>query len=216
MKEVAVHANGVGSKGAPVLGAVVLAWATVLPASRAEACRCVPRTLEEHVREAAAIFEGRVRSIEPADPTGPGGGPLRVVFDVVQTWRGANAERVEVITAGSSAACGYGFEVGHSYLVYADATENGGLSVGLCSRTRPADEADEDRERLGSGVVPVEVDEGEHPDRARNPVPPVPPRGGACAGCAAGGRGPDGPWRPFAVALVVLARRRRAYRPGAR
>jgi hypothetical protein len=52
---------------------------------------------------------------------------------------------VSVTTAGSGPACGYTFKIGGQYLVYAYRPKDGsGLSVSLCSRTRPLANAAED------------------------------------------------------------------------
>jgi hypothetical protein len=167
-----------------------------LPA-RGHACSCMAQTVEAAIEEAAAIFEGRVAAIEPGE------GGLHVRFDVVQTWRAADSEHVEVITAADSAACGYAFEVGRSYLVYARDAD-GALHTGLCSRTQPIEEADEDRVALGSGTIPVDVEDD--PDRPP-PRQELAPRGG-CAGCAVDGpRGDLGALLAL-VPLAVLARRR--------
>jgi hypothetical protein len=174
---------------------LTLAWATPAPA---RACTCAERTLEQHIADADAIFEARVVSVEPLNPAGAGGGPLRVTLDVVQTWRDANAESLEAITPGHAAACGYPFEVGRTYLVYARRVD-GALHVGLCSRTRPIEEAGEDRARLGSGVVPVDVDDEDAPDEERRRPQQLPPRGG-CAGCSAGGRANP----PIGAAVLML------------
>jgi hypothetical protein len=50
---------------------------------------------------------------------------------------------VTVTTCGNGACCGYFFETGQAYVVYATG-EGKALDVSLCSRTRPlADNADE-------------------------------------------------------------------------
>jgi hypothetical protein len=202
----------------PVLVVALLA-ASALPMSRAHACTCAQRSLEQQIAGAAAIFEARVAAIEPIDPA-VGGGPLRVRLEVVQTWRGANSERVEVRTQSSDAACGYAFEIGRSYLVYADEAE-GTLHVGLCSATKPMEEADGDRELLGSGSIPVDIadqpevhdgtDEGARAS-TRGGTGAVAPRGGGCASCAIGapdrGRAAIASAWISVLAGILFARRR--------
>ena len=167
-----------------------------LPASRAEACSCAELGVEEAIAGAHAIFEGVVDSSEVDDAA-----DVRVVrFAVTQAWRGVSTERVEVHTHASEAACGYSFEVGRAYLVYASRASDDGLRVSLCSRTRLMDEAGEDRRVLGSGVVPVDVvDEEIEPVR---PARTAPSRAG-CASCASLGLGSDG-WLALAAVLVVI------------
>ena len=159
-------------------------------------------TFEDARASAAAIFEGRVDTIEP-----DAAGGLRVRFHVTQAWRGVEHESVEITTATDSAACGYAFEVGQHYLVYASQAETS-LAVSLCSRTARMDDASEDRQLLGSGVIPVDVQ-----DDAEEPTPREPPATRAgCASCTVASS--EAP--PLAIAgtllSLVLARHRRRSR----
>jgi MYXO-CTERM domain-containing protein len=185
-----------------MLAAVRLLLALVLVVlcarpGEARACSCMAQSIEDAIAGSDAIFEGIVDSIEEGD------GVRHVRFSVTQSWEGVETERVEVTTSASSASCGYPFEVGTAYLVYA--TEDAGLEVSLCSRTRPMDEADEDRRELGSGVVPVEItDEPIEPVR---PPRTAPGRAG-CASCAVG-RGERPALGLVVVALALASRRSR-------
>jgi len=149
---------------------------------------------------ATAIFEARVASIEVAD------GQRHVRMDVVQTWLAAEHEHVEVVTAETEAACGYSFEVGQSYLVYASALEGEAYRVSLCSRTRRMVDADDDRALLGSGVVPVDIEDGPEEPRAVR----TPPARGGCASCGVTDtRGGLGALAMLtAIALTIWIRRR--------
>lgn len=168
---------------------------SVLP-GEAHACSCMAQSIEDAIAGSDAIFEGIVDSIEEGD------GVRHVRFSVTQAWEGVETERVEVTTSASSASCGYEFEVGTAYLVYA--TEGDGLEVSLCSRTRPMDEADEDRRELGSGVVPIEItDEPVEPVR---PPRTAPGRGG-CASCSASRS--EAPLGLLVLALALATRRTR-------
>ncbi|WP_157068529.1 MYXO-CTERM sorting domain-containing protein [Sandaracinus amylolyticus] len=157
---------------------------------------------EQLAAEADAIFEGRVASIEPA-----GEMHVRVRLDVVQTWREANAEHVEVRTASQSAACGVHFEVGRSYLVLAERAD-GEWTASLCGGTRAMEDADDERLSLGSGVIP-----GRHRgrrDRVHGAASAdAPAARGGCAGCAI--TSPAGSPIAPAIALVIAMwmRRRR-------
>ncbi len=156
------------------LSLLLLAIAWLVP-GRASACSCMEQPFEAARAGAAAIFEARVASVEVAE------GTRHVHLDVVQTWLAAEHEHVEVVTAETEAACGYSFEVGRSYLVYASGVESDAYRVSLCSRTRPMEDADDDRAMLGSGVVPVDIVDApaEEPATVRTP----PARGG-CASCS--------------------------------
>ncbi len=170
----------------------------------AEACSCLEQPFETAHEGATAIFEGRAASITETED-----GRVIVTFDVVQTWREAGHEHVEVITANDEAACGYPFAVGTSYLVYASGTEGERYLVSLCSRTARMADADGDRALLGSGVVPVDVvDDPEAADPVRRP----PPTRAGCASCGVLRTGHEAgalvAW--IALAIALFARRSRS------
>jgi hypothetical protein len=73
---------------------------------------------------------------------------LDVEIQVDRSWKKARCGTVVVQTPSDSAMCGFGFEVGKSYLIYAD-MQKGKLSTNLCSRTRTIEEAGEDLAALG-------------------------------------------------------------------
>lgn len=64
---------------------------------------------------------------------------------------------LEIISEESGAGCGYPFQSGRSYLVYADFADDGSLGVSLCSITRPIESAGEALSLLGKGVPPEGV-----------------------------------------------------------
>ncbi|AKF03345.1 MYXO-CTERM sorting domain-containing protein [Sandaracinus amylolyticus] len=184
------------------IAALIASACALLGVPRAHACSCVETPFEQLAAEADAIFEGRVASIEPA-----GEMHVRVRLDVVQTWREANAEHVEVRTASQSAACGVHFEVGRSYLVLAERAD-GEWTASLCGGTRAMEDADDERLSLGSGVIPVDIEDEETASTEQHPQT-LPPRGGGCAGCAI--TSPAGSPIAPAIALVIAMwmRRRR-------
>jgi hypothetical protein len=163
-------------------------------AAPARACSCLQMPPRQVFEESDAVFEGRVLEIVPND------NGITARLEVVQSWKGVEIERVEVRTAGDSAACGIAFEVGTSWLVYAD-DENGVLSTGLCSRTARIEEAEEDLAALGAGVVPVEVDED---DEVEEPETNEPPARGGCASCSAA-RSDDSDAIAIVLSLFVVA-----------
>jgi len=180
-----------------VLAALVLASS---PAP-ALACSCAEQSFEMAEHGAVAIFEARVAAIETV------GDASHVRMDVAQTWRAAEHEHVLVVTASSEAACGFTFEIGRSYLVYASGLEGDAYRVSLCSRTRRMEDADDDRGLLGSGVVPVDIEDA--PDEA--PAARVAPTRAGCASCSAGRATSRGAWLVLGL-LALLASRRRSPR----
>ena len=138
---------------------LTLASSSLLGPARARACSCLEESPADAALAADAIFEGRVVAVEsPAE--GAQGSPVRVTVRVTQQWKGVSTEEVELTTAPRSAMCGYAFELDQLYLIYAHA-EGDRLRVSLCSRTKPADQADEDRTHLGPGTTPVDPNAGD-------------------------------------------------------
>ena len=194
---------------------LALAVAAIIAAApeRAHACSCMMIEQPEAFEQSASVFEGHVTRVEaPADPHGAG--QIRVTLDVVRTWKGADAEQVEVVTASNSAACGYNFEQGKSYLVYTNAGEAGGPeNVSLCSRTAPmdVDSAAADIAAMGEGVTPASPVDPAPPTTGGEEPAPSPTSGGqttqyeaGCASCAVGSeRSSAGP-ALLAGALVLL------------
>jgi len=184
--------------------AATLALAAFKPAAAA-ACSCMQQTQEDAAQNASAIFEGRVTRIE--DPSGQ----PKVHFQVVRSFKGPSQESLTASTANSSAACGYGFEEGKSYLVYAS-QEGEALVVSLCSRTAPLESATEDLNKLGLGVTPFDPGAGsETTPPPSTPAPASGPAKGGCASCTIGARTPAGHERRAheqhalsALALLVL------------
>lgn len=109
--------------------AVLLAIATplvVAPATPACACSCVAFTEPEAVARAEVVFDGVVLGLQGDDRSA-----RRVRFAVENLVKGQAGDRVEVTTEGSSASCGYDFEVGRRYRV--NVTDG---NTGLCSGNR--------------------------------------------------------------------------------
>lgn len=130
-----------------VLAALAVALAAAAPA---HACTCAPPgPPAAELAAADAVFSGRVISVEATrqEDRFP---RLTVRFALAEVWKGLpEGEVATVTTAGDSAACGYHFEPGEEYLVYAQEGDPGSLSTGLCTRTSPLDDADEDLAALG-------------------------------------------------------------------
>jgi hypothetical protein len=161
-----------------LLAAFFLAWT-----GPAHACKCAePPSARDALASAGAVFEGRVEKLTPA------GNDLVVEFSVTQGWKNAATERLRLRTPLASAACGYPFNAGESYLVYADAGAGDGLRVSHCSRTRLAAEGEPDVAELGLGVVPFSP--SPHPLAKQTEGPlgaqQKKPAAGGCASCSVG------------------------------
>jgi MYXO-CTERM domain-containing protein len=121
--------------------------ASLSQTSEARACSCMKLSPAEGLSSSYAVFTGKVTKVERNESTKFGG--LSVTLQVGKVWKGDVGEEVEVHTAGNSAACGYSFAKGETYLVYASRDEADPMRVSLCSRTALVSNADEDLEFLG-------------------------------------------------------------------
>lgn len=132
-----------------IAGYVGLLLGLALSAPTARACTCIgPPPPAEALSEAAAVFVGTADDLDEVD--GQRGKELSVRLHVDRVYKGLEGEQVAVRTASNGAACGFGFERGERYLVYAHEYE-GQLRVSLCSRTRAAAHARADFRALGAG-----------------------------------------------------------------
>jgi hypothetical protein len=69
-------------------------------------------------------------------------GPHRAVFiRVVHTYRGQATGTVIVLTGMGYGDCGFDFETGKQYLVYADRGDSGSLFTSICTGTSPLEQA---------------------------------------------------------------------------
>jgi hypothetical protein len=116
-----------------------------------KACTCAgTRSTCESYGSANAVFVGTVVGVrvnksqksneraEEIDWT-----PVAFKFVVEQPYLGVAGIQVEVFTGRGGGDCGYNFQVGQRYLVYANAYQNK-LSTGICSRTKLYSSATED------------------------------------------------------------------------
>lgn len=134
-----------------LLGLILAAAAPPLFPGTAHACSCVaPPAPMVALGEAGMVFVGTVISI---DGSRSGSDPLQVDFRAEENWKGQATAAVSVSTASNSAACGFEFEAGERYLVYADLQDGGKPTVSLCSRTTLAAQASADLADLGPGAV---------------------------------------------------------------
>lgn len=123
-----------------------------------QACSCdlpYPKlSLSQQVKKARkqsqAVFVGRVFDI--VNP--PGSYIVVVKFRVESVWRGKLAKEVSLTTGRGNGDCGYRFEVGQSYLVYAYGSDETDLATNICQRTAAISDATVDLKLLGKGKVP--------------------------------------------------------------
>jgi 5-hydroxyisourate hydrolase-like protein (transthyretin family) len=130
-----------------LLAALALALPALL-AREARACSCAgDRAPCQEYWQADAVFVGEVvgESKLTLEEDSYKNTMRLVRLAVEQPLRGVEAAEVEVATGWGGGDCGYQFQRGVRYVVYADRGEKDGrLYTGICMRTRPLAEADED------------------------------------------------------------------------
>jgi len=124
----------------------------------ARPCSCVPPLPpEEEYARVDAVLKGTVFDISLTTPPDY----LDVQVIVSGYWKGTVVPLMHVYTPLDEASCGFEFEIGTEYLIYAfDSTEPCCPTVvtGICTRTRVLSSAQEDLDYLGD-PLPVPVDE---------------------------------------------------------
>ncbi|MFN2318970.1 MAG: hypothetical protein ABR500_04745 [Dermatophilaceae bacterium] len=138
-----------------LLGAMI---ALVAPQACA-ACSCLVMTFSEAADQADVVFVGTVTGRE--DGQGSELGPsVDYTFAVDEVYKGSADEVSVVQTADNSAACGFNFDEGETYLVMAGSSA-AGLETNLCTGTTlAADVAAGDLESLGEPTDPEPVAAG--------------------------------------------------------
>lgn len=117
----------------------------------ATACSCVPLTPAQAFERADTVFVGEVTSFKTK--SGLFGrssiDPTTVNFKVMEVWKGPRRGTLTIGTVRSEVSCGYEFQEGLRYLVYA---RDG--RTRLCDRTALTIQATEDLAALGDGWKP--------------------------------------------------------------
>jgi len=116
------------------IAAASVAAALLFASSNVLACSCTnEKTLLEEFNAAAVVFGGTVTDIQPA---GDGVNEI-VTFTPTVRWKGGLDAAQNVLDALNEGICGFPFQLGQSYLVFAfNTTFNGhpAIFTHLCSR----------------------------------------------------------------------------------
>jgi hypothetical protein len=109
-------------------------------------CTCImPPPPAQAFAQADAVYLGKIISFEPDSVNG-----WVAKIDVLRLWKGDKDAADELFTSSGSATCGYYFQVGQTYVVYAYKSANGRLRTSICTRTNPIQLAAEDLKFLDS------------------------------------------------------------------
>lgn len=127
---------------------VVVGWLLVT-SSAAHACSCMtPGTPCESYGTANAVFVGTAVSVRELER--PKSGDVDTwhyqrayKFSVEQSYLGVEGTEVEIVTGSGGGDCGYQFQIGTRYVVYAHSYQDR-LSTTICTRTRTVTSAGED------------------------------------------------------------------------
>jgi hypothetical protein len=128
---------------------IVLALLALLP-DCASACSCIgfggsqQEITKQALSDSAAVFSGEVADVEKQGST------ATVTLRVSEMWKGSEQGTLQVSTPSQEPACGYPFEDGREYLVYAYGKEEP-FKVDLCSETKPLSKAGASLQVLGDG-----------------------------------------------------------------
>lgn len=128
-----------------------------LASAQANACMCEgPPSPCASYGKADAVFVGTVISVGESKSFKSNylGAvdwyPVAYKFSVEQSYSGVSGTRVEVLTGPVGIDCGYPFEAGQRYLVYAYRDDKDKLSTSVCTRTKLFASAREDLAFLGT------------------------------------------------------------------
>ena len=181
-------------------GLALYALASLSGGGTAQACSCAfpPGSPAEELAQADAVFAGVATSVKahrklfilPSSSD-----PVTIEFDVSRVWKGPQQETLTVKTVRSESSCGYEFQEGEWYIVYA---RNG--ETGLCSRTTPTWRAFADFK---------ELDAPWEPERPLVLSPGQPEGGGCIPFGPAPGNGPEIGVMALLIGVVALGIRRR-------
>lgn len=143
-----------------LLGLFSIAALIILSSNEVFACSClrVPDApLSKLVKQAKdksdAVFTGKVLEVKENTEDG-----RSVKLEIINSWKGNPSKEITLLTGNDDGDCGYRFEVGKTYLVYADkgtmysSVER--LETTICSRTKSLADAKKEIKVLGKGKAP--------------------------------------------------------------
>ena len=140
-----------------VFSTFIVAALLVFTQATAFACSCIeiPEPYEQKVKsklnDAKAVFSGKVIEINDK----PQSFEVFVKIKVERLWKGNVSKEVIITTENNSGVfCGYSFEVGKSYLIYARGSDESNLTTGLCLGNLQLQKAAEELKILGEGKKP--------------------------------------------------------------
>ena len=162
---------------ASLVGLALLAgvlWLLGNNPAQVHACSCVqPGTPTEELEKFSAVFAGRVVSVQHSfDPdtrsvVREAEDRTTVGFEVSAVWKGTVHEDMYISTPPTGGSCGFTFIEGEEYIVYGydSSYDDGGYTVGICSRTALLHLAQADLDAFGDGQAPLVGTGGPAPEQ---------------------------------------------------
>lgn len=139
------------------------------------ACSCAqPGSPSEELEKFSAVFAGRVVSVRHSyDPDGRSvtrDDRSTIGFEVSAVWKGTVYEEMNITTPPTGGSCGFTFEEGEEYIVYAydSPCVEGGYTTGICSRTALLGQAQGDLDAFGEGNAPLAGTAGSAPEESED------------------------------------------------
>jgi hypothetical protein len=107
------------------------------------ACQCFTDPPCEAYKHSGAVFVGELVRQQDSSFVSGNAGRLGILytFKVTKWYKGAASERINVMSGVGGGDCGYLFEKGVPYLIYAHSIQDDVLYTDICARTRPLNEA---------------------------------------------------------------------------
>ena len=115
------------------------------------ACTCIEENFIQAYNRASTIFEGKVDEIKINKDVN---GLAEIKLSVNEYWKKETKKDIIIYSSQQEATCGYNFEKGKEYIVYAE-TLNKKLIVSLCGRTNELENAEDDLYILEDGTKPT-------------------------------------------------------------
>jgi hypothetical protein len=109
------------------------------------ACSCaISPLIEDEIKNADLVFTGTLM--------GSGIDNQRAIetFSVAKVYKGASVEKIHLYVDLNMPCGKYSFEIGKSYLVFANKQEDGTFFADICSRTKPLTDAADDLKVLNN------------------------------------------------------------------
>ena len=119
------------------------------------ACSCptvvgLEQELKWKLKALQAVFSGEVLEINKV----PQSRDVSVKIKVETVWKGSLFKEVTISTPDHPGSCGYPFQIGESYVVFASLSDTKTLTTGLCLKNIEVKKAIEELKILGKGKKP--------------------------------------------------------------